>query len=212
MCLHSPGKVWTARYKEAKKTATWKSGGKNKSWEHKQVSEAKAAYCSRPRALSTTVGVGRADPSSPSKPFLDPPLCTRAKSLQSCPTLWDPVDCSPTRLLCPWDSPDKNAGVGCHGHLRGIFLTQGSNLRLYCLLHRQVSSSPLAPPTPLPSPPVRNPGPPSGSEWAREPVTCSCSLLCGRGTNKALPGFLVWPLINFNWSRRPRITVGNNSN
>ena len=20
----------------------------------------------------------------------------------------------PTRLLCPWDSPDKNTGVGCH--------------------------------------------------------------------------------------------------
>ena len=20
----------------------------------------------------------------------------------------------PSRLLCPWDSPDKNTGVGCH--------------------------------------------------------------------------------------------------
>ena len=27
---------------------------------------------------------------------------------------WDPVDCSPTRLLCPWDSPGKDTGVGCH--------------------------------------------------------------------------------------------------
>ena len=35
-----------------------------------------------------------------------------AKSLQSCPTL---VSISvPTRLLCPWDSPGKNTGVGCH--------------------------------------------------------------------------------------------------
>ena len=27
------------------------------------------------------------------------------------------------RLLCPWHSPDKNAGVGCHFLLQGIFLT-----------------------------------------------------------------------------------------
>ena len=30
-------------------------------------------------------------------------------------------------LLCPWDSPDKNAGVGCQALLQGIFLTQGSD-------------------------------------------------------------------------------------
>ena len=34
------------------------------------------------------------------------------------------------RLLCPWDSPGKNTGVGCHFLLQGIFLTQGSNLHL----------------------------------------------------------------------------------
>ena len=33
----------------------------------------------------------------------------------------------PTRLLCPWDSPDKNTGVGCHSLLQGTFLTQGLN-------------------------------------------------------------------------------------
>ena len=32
----------------------------------------------------------------------------------------------PARLLCPWDSPGKNTGVGCHV-LQGIFLTQGLN-------------------------------------------------------------------------------------
>ena len=31
------------------------------------------------------------------------------------------------RLLCPWDSPGKNIGVGCHFLLQGIFLTQGLN-------------------------------------------------------------------------------------
>ena len=35
-----------------------------------------------------------------------------------------------TRLLCPWNSPGKNTGVGCHSLLQGIFLTQGSNLGL----------------------------------------------------------------------------------
>ena len=33
----------------------------------------------------------------------------------------------PVRLLCPWDSPGKNTGVGCHSLLQGIFLTQGYN-------------------------------------------------------------------------------------
>ena len=33
----------------------------------------------------------------------------------------------PTRLLCPWNSPGKNTGVGCHALPQGIFLTQGSN-------------------------------------------------------------------------------------
>ena len=40
-----------------------------------------------------------------------------AKSLQSCPTLCDPIDSSPLsidRLHCPWDAPGKNTGVGCH--------------------------------------------------------------------------------------------------
>ena len=36
----------------------------------------------------------------------------------------------PARLLCPWDSPGKNTGVGCHFFLQGVFLTQGWNLRL----------------------------------------------------------------------------------
>ena len=39
-----------------------------------------------------------------------------AKPLQSCPTLCDSIDWTmhPTRLRRPWDSPGKNAGVGCH--------------------------------------------------------------------------------------------------
>ena len=46
---------------------------------------------------------------------------------------------SPPRLLCLWDSPDKNTWVGCHFLLQGTFLTQASNLPLLCLLHyRQI--------------------------------------------------------------------------
>ena len=28
--------------------------------------------------------------------------------------LYSPLDCSPPGLLCLWDSPGKNTGVGCH--------------------------------------------------------------------------------------------------
>ena len=34
------------------------------------------------------------------------------------------------KLLCPWNFPGKNTGVGSHSLLQGIFLTQGSNLGL----------------------------------------------------------------------------------
>ena len=50
----------------------------------------------------------------------------------------------PARLLCPWESPGKNTGVGCDALLQGIFLTQGSSLCLLCLLHWQAGSLPLA--------------------------------------------------------------------
>ena len=50
----------------------------------------------------------------------------------------------PARVLCPWDSPGKNTGVGCHFLLQGILLTQGSNQHLLCLLNWQVDSLPLS--------------------------------------------------------------------
>ena len=42
----------------------------------------------------------------------------------------NPMDCKPARLLCPWDTPGKNTGVGGHSLLQGNFLTQGSNPNL----------------------------------------------------------------------------------
>ena len=51
-----------------------------------------------------------------------------------------PCGLEPTRPLCPWNSPGKKTGVGCHSLLQGIFPTQGLNLGLlhcqqifYCL-------------------------------------------------------------------------------
>ena len=43
----------------------------------------------------------------------------------------------PARLLCPWNSPGKNTGLGSHSR---IFPTQGSNRCLLHLLHGQVDS------------------------------------------------------------------------
>ena len=38
---------------------------------------------------------------------------------------------------CPWNSPGKNPGVGCHFLFQGIFLTQGLNPHFLSLLHWQ---------------------------------------------------------------------------
>ena len=48
--------------------------------------------------------------------------------------------------LCPWDSPGKNTGVGCHFFLQEIFLTHRLNPCLLCLLHWQAGSLTLMPP------------------------------------------------------------------
>ena len=47
---------------------------------------------------------------------------------------------------CPWNSPGKNTEVGCHALFQGIFLIQGLNLHLICLLHWQAGSSLVVPP------------------------------------------------------------------
>ena len=72
----------------------------------------------------------------PSIKSISTSVTLHAQSLQPCPTLCDPMDCSPPgSSLCPWDSPGKNIGIGCQFFLQGIFLTWASNLHLLCLLH-----------------------------------------------------------------------------
>ena len=65
------------------------------------------------------------------------------KNVQSLSCVSDclgPYRLQPTKILCPWDSPGKNTGVGFHFLLQGIFLTQGSNQCLWNLPHWQVDS------------------------------------------------------------------------
>ena len=52
-----------------------------------------------------------------------------AKSIQSCPTLCDPIDGSPPR---PWDSPGKNTGVGCHFLLQCMKMKSESEAAQSC--------------------------------------------------------------------------------
>ena len=78
--------------------------------------------------------------------------CVHAKSLQSCPTLCNPMDYSPpgscahgilqARIL-EWVALPVEIALPL---LQEIFPTQRSNLHLSCLLHWQVGSLPLAPP------------------------------------------------------------------
>ena len=62
---------------------------------------------------------------------------------QLCPTLCNPLPCSPPGPSVHGDSPGKNTGVVCHALLQRIFPTQGSNPGLphcrqilYCLSHQ----------------------------------------------------------------------------
>ena len=51
------------------------------------------------------------------------------------PTHCDSMDCSPSRLLCPWDFPGKNTEVGCHFLLQRIFLTRDW-AQIFCIAGR----------------------------------------------------------------------------
>ena len=63
---------------------------------------------------------------------------------KSCLTLSWPHGLWPTRLLCPWNFPGQNTGMGCHFLLQGTFLTQGVSPHLFHLLHWKMDSLPLS--------------------------------------------------------------------
>ena len=57
-----------------------------------------------------------------------------AKSLQSCPTLCDPIDSRPPGS--PWDSPGKNTEVGCHFLLQCMKVKSEREVAQSCLTLR----------------------------------------------------------------------------
>ena len=64
-----------------------------------------------------------------------------AKLLQSCLTVYDPMDCSSPGSSVYGIPQTRILGEGCHLLLQGIFPTQGLNLYL---LHWQMDSLPLS--------------------------------------------------------------------
>ena len=70
-------------------------------------------------------------------------MCVHKRARSAVSNSVTPVGCNLPRLLCPWNFPDKNTGMGCQFLLQGIFLTQGLNPCLLCLLHWQADSLPL---------------------------------------------------------------------
>ena len=63
---------------------------------------------------------------------------------QSCPSLCDPMDCIACQAPLSMGFSRQEYWVGSHFLLQGIFLTQGSNPLLLCLLHWQGGSLPLS--------------------------------------------------------------------
>ena len=68
------------------------------------------------------------------------------KSIQLCPTLCDPMDCSPPRSSVLGILQAGILELVAMTSSRGSSLTQGLKPGLLCLLHWQVGSLPLAPP------------------------------------------------------------------
>ena len=64
--------------------------------------------------------------------------CVYAKIFQSCPTLCNPMHCSPPGSPVHEIFLGNNTGVGCHVLLQGVFLTQGSNPYIYVYTGRWV--------------------------------------------------------------------------
>ena len=61
-----------------------------------------------------------------------PQAAAAAKLLQSFATL-RPHRRQPTRLCCPWDSPGKNTGMGCHFLLQCMKVKSESEVTQSCL-------------------------------------------------------------------------------
>ena len=71
-------------------------------------------------------------------------LCCAMLSRFSCVQLFAILWTVAAGLLCPWDSPGKNTGIGCHTVLQGIFPDPGiepPSLRFPALVSRFLTTS-----------------------------------------------------------------------
>ena len=109
-------------------------------------------------------------------------VCLVAKS---CLTLCDPMDCS-RQVPLSMGFSRQEYWSGLPFLLQGVFLTQGSNLSLPCLLHWQADSSPLSREAP-------------GTNGSCQPSHCGMAHLTDRHIHKD-PGqervFSECPLLN----------------
>ena len=77
--------------------------------------------------------------------YVNLPFIKVKVKVKSCPTLCDPMDCSPPGSSIHF--PGKSTGMGCHFLLQGIFPTQGSNPGLqHCRQRLLPSETPGKPP------------------------------------------------------------------
>ena len=108
------------------------------------------------------------------------------KSLQSCLTLCDPMDCSLPDFSVHGILPGKNTGVGCHVFLQGMFLPQGSGIE---------PMSPAAPALQADSVPLSHQGSSKevidGYLYARKNITMLLIPSPTRGTRPLLYGQLL---------------------
>ena len=94
-------------------------------------------------------------------PLFLPSACTGVCVLSLFSPVWLFETLWTARVLCPWDSPGKNTGVGCRALLQGIFGGDlphpgiEPTLSYASCISRQVLLPPEPPGKPLPSPKCR---------------------------------------------------------
>ena len=100
----------------------------------------------------------------------------------------------PARLLCPWDTPGKNTGVGCHFLLQGIFWPRdGTHFSCVSCIgrHWQADSLPLSH---LGSPQNERMKQSKKGQWILKVQEKNQRSMCGQRLGNYLP-FREWSLI-----------------
>ena len=128
-CLGNPrdGGDWWPAINGVAQSRTWLkrlSGSRELGFHILLYGTTKPTRCNyRAHTLRSLLGATGEKPAHHNQHLVQPinNVCLAA---QLCPTLVQPHRLQPARLLCPWDFPGKNTGVGCHFLLQGIFPTR----------------------------------------------------------------------------------------